>query len=61
MASPLKRKIGNSDVFCIGYGAMGIGGVYDKDFKPQPDEERFKVRIFFIDKYPRSSMLICWT
>ena len=58
MASLLKRKIGNSDVFCIGYGAMGIGGVYDKDLKPQPDEERFKVR-FLTDKYPRSNMLIC--
>ena len=46
MASPLKRKIGDSEVFCIGYGAMGLSGAYDKDFKPQPDEERFKVWIF---------------
>ncbi|KAI8986631.1 Aldo/keto reductase [Trametes punicea] len=34
------RKIGNSEVSAIGYGAMGIAAFYGK---PLPDEERFKV------------------
>jgi hypothetical protein len=34
------RKIGSSAVSAIGYGAMGLAGVYGK---PMPDEERFKV------------------
>jgi hypothetical protein len=35
------RKIGTSTVSAIGYGAMGIAGIYGKAL---PDEERFKVR-----------------
>ncbi|KAI0371350.1 Aldo/keto reductase [Pilatotrama ljubarskyi] len=34
------RKVGDSDVSAIGYGAMGISAFYGK---PLPDEERFKV------------------
>ncbi|KAJ3001355.1 hypothetical protein NUW54_g6480 [Trametes sanguinea] len=34
------RKVGNSEVTAIGYGAMGIAAFYGK---PMPDEERFKV------------------
>ncbi|KAI0360383.1 Aldo/keto reductase [Trametes cingulata] len=34
------RKLGDSDVTAIGYGAMGISAFYGK---PLPDEERFKV------------------
>ncbi|KAI0063909.1 Aldo/keto reductase [Artomyces pyxidatus] len=36
------RKIGNTDVTAIGYGAMGIAAFYGD---PLPDEERFKVTI----------------
>lgn len=36
------RKIGNTDVTAIGYGAMGIAAYYGE---PLPDEERFKVRL----------------
>jgi len=43
MASPIRRKIGDNEVFCIGYGAMGLSGAYNKDFVTLPDEERFKV------------------
>ena len=35
------RKIGNTDVTAIGYGAMGIAAFYGQ---VQSDEERFKVR-----------------
>ncbi|KAI0057316.1 Aldo/keto reductase [Artomyces pyxidatus] len=34
------RKIGNTDVTAIGYGAMGIAAYYGE---PLPDEERFKI------------------
>lgn len=34
------RKIGTTDVTAMGYGAMGIGGVYGK---PPSDAERYKV------------------
>lgn len=34
------RKIGNTSVTAIGYGAMGLSAFYGK---PSPDEERFKV------------------
>lgn len=43
MANPLRRKIGDTEVFAIGYGAMGLSGAYNKDFVTLPDEERFKV------------------
>lgn len=43
MANPLRRKIGDAEVFCIGYGAMGLSGTYNKDFATLPDEERFQV------------------
>jgi len=39
MALPL-RKIGDTPVTAIGYGAMGIAAFYGKT---QPDEERFKI------------------
>ena len=35
-----QRKIGETEVGCIGYGAMGIAAFYGKAL---PDEERFKV------------------
>ena len=35
------RKIGGADVTAIGYGAMGIAGLYGDKV---PDEERFKVK-----------------
>jgi len=38
--SVASRKIGNTSVSAIGYGAMGIAGFYGK---PLPDEERFKI------------------
>lgn len=38
--SPSTRKIGNTDVTAIGYGAMGIAAFYGQI---QSDEERFKV------------------
>jgi hypothetical protein len=34
------RKIGTTPVSAIGYGAMGLSGMYSK---PMPDEERLKV------------------
>jgi hypothetical protein len=34
------RKIGTAPVSAIGYGAMGLSGMYSK---PMPDEERLKV------------------
>ena len=37
------RKVGNTEVSAIGYGAMGISSYYGS---APPDEERFKV-IFF--------------
>lgn len=40
MASPQKRNIGGTEVFCLGYGAMGLSAFYGK---PLSDEERFKV------------------
>lgn len=36
------RKIGQTEVSAIGYGAMGISGIYGQ--VTQSDEERFKVR-----------------
>lgn len=40
MATPT-RKIGQTTVSAIGFGAMGIGGAYGKT---PSDEERFQVR-----------------
>lgn len=34
------RKIGSTDVSCIGFGTMGLSAFYGP---PKPDEERFKV------------------
>ena len=34
------RKVGDADVSCIGYGAMGLSAFYGP---AKPDEERFKV------------------
>jgi hypothetical protein len=34
------RKVGNTEVSAIGYGAMGISSYYGS---APPDEERFKV------------------
>lgn len=57
------RKIGNTKVAAIGYGAMGIAVGYGE---PLPDEQRFKVRrslyMFCASniksvRYPRYSML----
>lgn len=42
--SILSRKIGETTVSAIGYGAMGIAGAYGK---PGSDEERFKVRCYY--------------
>lgn len=36
------RKIGDTEVSAIGFGAMGLSALYGP---PKPDEERFKVRI----------------
>lgn len=35
-----KRKIGDRDVFCVGYGCMGLSAFYGK---PMDDEDRLKV------------------
>lgn len=40
MASPQKRSIGGTEVFCLGYGCMGLSAYYGE---PLSDEERFKV------------------
>lgn len=59
------RKIGNTDVTAMGYGAMGIAGVYGK---PLPDTERYKVGWdrFFGNRYHQtdpqnvhSSLMLC--
>lgn len=34
------RKIGNTEVSAVGFGAMGLSVFYGR---PKPDEERFKV------------------
>lgn len=36
------RKIGETEVSAIGFGAMGLSGAYGPT---KPDEERFKVRM----------------
>ena len=43
MSTIPKRKIGDAEVSCIGYGAMGMSAFHGEI--TQSDEERFKVRI----------------
>jgi hypothetical protein len=54
MATSIKlptRRVGQTEVSAIGYGAMGISSYYGS---APPDQERFKVMSVSTDKVPLS-------